>query len=511
MSLGDLETQEDANELLGTCCPCKMSLCPVIVKVCRSRAAHFSSVGFTNEEDETFALYRRSGFTGTHVQSVTIPFEGGPEDGLTSLIIDADYEIFSGREYDILYEGNVGLGSGCPTYTPVYSESKCSGSGTSRQRQYFYYGFDDSHGIAFELSRVLAMVGGAETEEHVAWSAAFGAAIAAWDVAHPTGPTWQEASATHAAWEAVRDEHDAWAACEIDTPGECGDEPPEEGAEPENPGIDDEPTEFYAACTFRITTTYQHYPRWWGPSPGDAPDEDDDLYQDWLDGLVGGADPPCPGTGELRVYEGFIGVSGSMNPGFTGGMPGTPYTETEGFTEPATYAEWIAEVQAIIDAEMTLPSETCEGEECTSRYEVTAEPEGGLLSGTGAIILDARRAEVRFQIPATWPDQFSGVTVPFTGDYYGITYDVVDTPDGWDDLVPTVFRSFHLEDQPLEWEGPGSGDQSDPSWLTDAIALDPPGPEVTRSVENIRFVCQPDSPWGTLPQVIGTAVTLPDS
>lgn len=490
-----IRTSQQVNAL--ACCPCPVPEC-VPRRECESLSFSFISRGFKDAADTVFKLYRKSGFTGVHVQSVTIPFEGGPEDGLASLIVDADYEIFTGDEYDILYEGNVGLGVDCPYYLPVLSEGVCTGSGTSRQRQYFYYGFDDSHGIVSEFNRTLAMVGGTETEEHVAWSAAFGASVAAWNAAHLTGPTWQEASATHAAWEAVRDEHDAWAACEIETPGECGDEPPEEGSEPENPGIDEEPTELYAACTYRITTTYQHFPRYWGPSPGDAPDTDNDLYQDWLDGLTGGGEPPCPGTGELRVYEGFIGVSGSMNPGFTGGMPGTPYAETYGLTEPTTYAEWMAEIEALIAAE-TLPSEGCGGTGCAAVMVKSPEPVEGPFT-LDNLSVSATKSRYRFGTPEDY-----GRSV------WEMGWDEIEAGSQWWEWLDSGMEGPEPTPGPAlvahrSWTWAGDPEEPWSDWYD--LALPEDGLKVRTG--NVLTLCYRSSRLGVKPTAYGDQIALPE-
>lgn len=55
----------------------------------------------------------------------------------------------------------------------------------------------------------------------------------------------------------------------------------------------------------------------------------------------------------------------------------------------------------------------------------------------------------------------------------------------------------------IKWHGPGKNEQSDPSWRTNWITLDPPIEPGTKSLVNIRFEKTPDNPWGTLPETIG--------
>lgn len=533
MSLGDLETQEDANELLGTCCPCKMPLCPVIAKVCKSIYATLSPEGFFDPAATEWKVYKRLGITGTWVDTTTESITGvDPEvDGLPEQIATINLETFSGQSYDKLYEGNIGLGSGDCVYHEGVLTDECSAEGSSNLKEYNVFPWTSgegetlelhyAHGLGVETDKTMENVSGLETDEHVAWDAEFAAAIAAWEAGHPSGPTWQEANTTHADWQTALEtrtnwetNRDNWVAEDPENrdPEDYAEEgfdpePPEPGTEPESTGIDDEPTEFYPECWFKVTITTTWYPYWfdgYGPIPYIVNPADPEAFDAWVAAGDYGDGPPAPGTLVQYSFGGLSDVPGMLN----AFGHATSYATTDGYSEGLTFAEWVTLVRGVIDAEMTLPKPGCEGSECNA-FLTVSEPNP--TAPFGGANVSSQRSEVRFQVPATWPDQFSGATVPFTGDYYGITYDVVDTPDGWDAPMPTVFRAFHLEDQTLEWEGPGSGDQSHASWLTPPIALDPPGPGVTRSVENIRFICQPDSPWGTLPQVIGTAVTLPDS
>ena len=143
------------------------------------------------------------------------------------------------------------------------------------------------------------------------------------------------------------------------------------------------------------------------------------------------------------------------------------------------------------------------GTDCSAEMAEDGECEGMMVT--------ARSSRARFKIPATWADQVTGLTVPFTGTYFKITYDIIEEPTGWDDAEPTVFRSFFLEDQVLTpWIGPGTGAPDDPSWFTDWITLDPPSVPGIRRIVNIRFVCRENWFVGVVPQTTGDAVELPD-
>lgn len=569
MSLGDLETQQDWNGLLA-CCPCQMPLCPVIVAICKSLSGSFTSVGFVKAEDTEFTLYKKQGWTGTWNREETVNFEDvHPDvDGSPARILTVALTTFFGQTYDILYSGSVGGGGeGCPFYSPALADT-CTAVGSASEKAYYAFGYStgefpdiEHHGVSglgFEIEQVVADVSGQETEEHAAWDGMFETAIEDWEAAHPSGPTWQEANTAHDTWQTATDTHtqwetnrDGWVAEDPENrdPSDYGEveaEPANPGSEPDDPQIDDEPTENYPPCWFKITQTITIHPFYfngYGSVPGVEDPSDPEAFDAWVAAGASG-DPPAPGSYSVRSYMALSVVPAGMNPGFTGDPS---YAETYGVTEPFSYTDWLAAVQAVIDAELTLPKPDCDSDLCTAHFSKTPAPEtreeGDPPFGADDLAVSVRRAEVTFQIPATWPDQFSGLTVPFPGDYYGITYNILDSPEGWDETiddpdyeppeeepeggwppVPQVpkpgrpNRSFvpnpgaGMGDDPadwtLEWSGPGSGDQSDPSWLTVAVALDPPDSGVTRSVVNVRFICQPDSPWGTLPQVTGTAVVL---
>lgn len=100
--------------------------------------------------------------------------------------------------------------------------------------------------------------------------------------------------------------------------------------------------------------------------------------------------------------------------------------------------------------------------------------------GETQLILLTLRTRYRFRVPDS-----------HLGTYYKVTWDVLYEPIGWDNT------SIPLEDRPvrysrkdflLEWEGPGTGAQSDPSWLAGGW-YDLPVPEERGEMRiiNIRF------------------------
>lgn len=137
---------------------------------------------------------------------------------------------------------------------------------------------------------------------------------------------------------------------------------------------------------------------------------------------------------------------------------------------------------------------------------------------------DATKARIRFQIPNEWSDQVTGLTVPFTGNYFLITFDVLTTPDGWYDGWGGADRSY-LADQTLLWTGPGTPipdpiivadvvtnqaaiDAATDTWFTAWFELAPPGEPGTREIVNIRYVCRENWRYGVIPDVTGTAANL---
>lgn len=121
-------------------------------------------------------------------------------------------------------------------------------------------------------------------------------------------------------------------------------------------------------------------------------------------------------------------------------------------------------------------------------YLTAACPDGGYV--ITAIDLYAARFKIR--IPTT-----------HTGSKYTITYDIGEFPDDGD-------PSFVSQDNVIEWAGPGTGVQSDPSWLTtDWIEIDPPDVAGERRIVNARYTCYTGTKFGSKPQVMGESLEIP--
>jgi hypothetical protein len=106
--------------------------------------------------------------------------------------------------------------------------------------------------------------------------------------------------------------------------------------------------------------------------------------------------------------------------------------------------------------------------------------------------IDLTKIRHRFRIPTT-----------HTGSYFKITYDIADFPEDGD-------PSFISQDNVIEWTGPGTGVQNDPSWLAgDWIEIDPPEVPGERRIVNIRYTCYAGTKFGSKPQVMGESLEIP--
>lgn len=463
-----IETLQDLN---AQACCCDLTLCPVPAFACKSITASVSSLGFYDPDDTSWKIYTETGSRHDLAQSFV--------DGALSYAMSAME--YSGDAYTQNFEGSIGLGLGCKQWTNTLTET-CDTSGSST--------------LTGEVSTVTKtrakMIVNTETREHIAWEVDH----AAWETAHATWEsehaTWETDHATwvsdYAAWEIDHaDWNDEYAQFLIDHAawvdgGEVGPEPtirtepvaPVEPIEPTEPVEPTEPTEFYGGCEWEDTEVVTY------------------------------TDPETPT--ETYYYRNVsIGTIYSIFSGFS-----FTDTTTTTYTNGKTYSEWVSETRAAILAEVDFENAYCvDDSECSSSYEVSAEPTEAPF-GTFPLGMTIRSALVQFQIPNTWTDQVTGLTVPFTGTYFKFTYDVIEEPTGWDDPVPTVFRSFVSEDNVLVWTGPGTGAPSDPSWFTTAIMLDPPTIPGIRRIVNLRLVCRENWFVGVVPQTTGDAVELPD-
>lgn len=74
--------------------------------------------------------------------------------------------------------------------------------------------------------------------------------------------------------------------------------------------------------------------------------------------------------------------------------------------------------------------------------------------------------------------------------FFEVCHNVVRRPADDPEATGTIVEQDLVD----TWTGPGSGSQSDPSWLTATRTLDPPS-GYTDTVEDIRYRCNPDGFW----------------
>jgi hypothetical protein len=142
-----------------------------------------------------------------------------------------------------------------------------------------------------------------------------------------------------------------------------------------------------------------------------------------------------------------------------------------GFSNPWTSEAYVSAILADF-AGFSFPLGCPPRTSCVASFSGDIADDGGFT--------DLEKVRYRWQVPST-----------HLGDYYKITWDVLYEPDGWDDEgIPEAERPirFSRKDLTVEWEGPGSGPQDDPSWLAgDWQALEVPEEPGTRRVINVRY------------------------
>jgi hypothetical protein len=156
-------------------------------------------------------------------------------------------------------------------------------------------------------------------------------------------------------------------------------------------------------------------------------------------------------------------------------------TVTETFGDPVVWADFLAEIPNIV-----AMSYTDVGDECWTpvppAYHAKLEVYKP-YSGAGTYI-QATALRVRFRIPTD-----------HTGSKFFFTYDVGEFPDDGDPF-------FVSQDNTLEWTGPGTGIQTDPSWYTEWVVIPPPEAAGVRKIVNIRYTCY-GAKYGVKPLVMG--------
>lgn len=451
----DLET---LNSMLAACCGCgQLPECDESTEICESLIAYFNARGFYDpeaEEGEPPLLFKKQGWTGTGDYVFTTYNESSDPhfDGQVQRIETRNISTFFGQAYDILYEGGMGGLGDCPNYAPVVTD-ECTASATLIDERYDVQVWGESpdyhydQGLSFKTVRELFAVGGEETAEHAAWvaiytdEAGWEAAHAAWEIAHAD---WQSG---YDAWVIA---HADWEECEIETPGECGDEPTFDAPEPVEPPA--EPGEFYPPCWFKVVETYTHYPHYWGydESGGSAaPTTDNDEYQGWLDGGMT-VETPCPGTGIAWVYYFHLSSITTYFPDISGA---TPYIETYNVTEPVTYAGLMATVMGVIAADLNFSHEGCISDDlCYAHLFKHAEED----FWTGAALVQAGIFRYKVGVPSSymahrfWVDGGSIGPEPQIFHYFSMQWDVCFFPwvwRAWQELYDAYRDSVEAHDQ----------------------------------------------------------------
>jgi len=171
----------------------------------------------------------------------------------------------------------------------------------------------------------------------------------------------------------------------------------------------------------------------------------------------------------------------------------TVITNTYVLSEPLTKVEFIALVQADMDAD-TWATGTCES---VRQILWATYPVGwtACIAGTDTYTADGLLTKLRFRFR---------VSDAHTGSYFKFTYDIGEFPDVGDPVFVSV-------DNVVEWTGPGTGASDDPSWLTDWIELDHPEEDGARRVVNLRYTCYHGTKYGVKPQVTGEALEVEPS
>lgn len=189
------------------------------------------------------------------------------------------------------------------------------------------------------------------------------------------------------------------------------------------------------------------------------------------------------GTGVDNYSEGTF--SGTVTTEYE--VDEEPFTDTVVttiiFSNPITAAEVREEALAKL-AEIATWTST--GAVCAAALEVNFYICEGEPTAEPANVV-ATKVRYRWQVPSS-----------HLGTYYKITWDVLFEPTGWDDEeIPEEDRPlrFSRKNLTVEWTGPGSGAQSDPSWLAgDWYDLEVPEEPGERRVINVRFKMFPDAP-----------------
>lgn len=363
-------------EIGGNCNCCPFPKCCPPKLECQSISAYFRRQGYRNPDDSADSddtLYLKAGYTNTRTRLGESVEEGapGPPPYLSSTCnynktvwTLADAMHFTGYEYTRSYQGGIGDGGShsgdCPSY-PVESglAPSCSASGTSTQSNYSTACYGDG------IEEAIRNYG---RDSHYVWTVVDAEgdtteAFTAWRTEFHTDADYTAAVAAYnaylAAYAIYEHDYQVW----LDG-GEVGDVPlaPDLVSEPTG-----RPTEFYPKCWWKIMvdiTIDSHYFGFNsdGSSAEHTPTGSDPTFADWIAGGAAG-EPPCSGSGSFNTGYTQHPISALPAP------PGSTDAEVPSFLNPVTHAEWVAEVEALIDAE-DFPHDSCALTDCSAYREI---------------------------------------------------------------------------------------------------------------------------------------------
>jgi hypothetical protein len=188
--------------------------------------------------------------------------------------------------------------------------------------------------------------------------------------------------------------------------------------------------------------------------------------------------------------------------GAVGELGGPLDSTTVDYSGPTTRAAWIAAcyahhtaaVDAVLPAITTYTTGTALDIMGPAIEARTTHPPTAPLVGQ---IATFRTTWLYFRVPTD-----------HLGSYFKVTFDIVFFPDGYNfgnpadpgNPAPTVL----LEDQTLEWAGPGDPEDIE-SWLFPAYKIPAPADDGRSRVRNIRFSCYRGDKFGARPQTQGLA------
>lgn len=186
----------------------------------------------------------------------------------------------------------------------------------------------------------------------------------------------------------------------------------------------------------------------------------------------------------------------------SGSDAGDTYSELTSYT----YSDRVTIPDKLFDeAEIQLPLEPLDGNSSSAEYEIHADTSAyDCFDPPVPTDLELTDSEVTFLV-----DYY------FEGSSFQVTYDIIEEPEGWDDMVGEDHdpdappRTFFSQDNVLDWVGPRDPEDPD-SLIIGVVSIPHPIVPGIRRIVNIRFNCYPNSPFGFRNQIFTDPITLPD-